>query len=459
MNPYHNPLFLSKIIKSYLFDIDRLKKSTETKLINYQNNRFRKQLYFADTVPVYQQIYNSINVREINTLSDIGKLPYISKYEMKKNYPDGIISKKIKKKHLVEVATSGTTGKSLSIFVDQFDIIMGLFGYLRTLREYNLSWRKNRIVIIGDFAPHTAESGYINRGLEPQINFNFLFKNILWLNTNDPPQEIMKALEQFKPEFIGGYVGMLGHLALLKEQGYGKQVTPKIIASTGAVLDPQLRKYIELQFNSRVFEVYGATETGPIAYECASGGYHVMADLLHIEVQNKNSPIEYEKPGRLVVTKLYGKGTPIIRYTAINDIVSLSKKSCSCGIPGPLIKRIYGRDDLSILLPDGRILLPATISGIYAKILYELKTTKLKDTRLIQHDLNSLEIQIVIDPYLRDKGSSVAEIMNHLKQSFAEKVGPNVTITINEVDKLGHHQRRIISNVKIKDIPITDYVQ
>ena len=459
MNPYHNPIFLSKIVKSYLFDINRLKNSSEIKLEKYQNKRFRKQLYFADTVPVYHQLYKHIRIRDFKTMADIVKLPYISKHEIKDNYPDGIISSKVSKQHLVEVATSGTTGKSLSIFVDQFDIIMGLFGYLRTLREYNLSWRKNRITIIGDFASHTAESGYIQRGLESRFNINFLFKNIQWLNTNDPPKEIMNALKQFKPEFIGGYVGMLGHLALLKEQGYGTQVMPKIIASTGAVLDSQLKKYIESQFNSQIFEVYGATETGPIAYECTSGGYHVMSDLLHLEVQNKGKIMEDEKPGKLVVTKLYGTGTPIIRYTAINDIIALSQTPCSCGIPGPLIKRIYGRDDLSILLPDGRILLPAIVSGIYAKILYELKTTKLKDTRLIQHDLNSLEIQIVIDPDLRDKGPSVSKIMNHLKQSFAEKIGPNVTITIKEVDQLGHHQRRIISNVKLKDFLITDYVQ
>lgn len=459
MNPYYNPLFLSKIIKSYLLDINRLKNSTENTLAKYQNKQLRKQLKFAYTVPVYRQLYQNTKIHDINSISDINKLPYISKHEIKENYPDGIISPTVNKKNLVEVATSGTTGKSLSIFVDQYDIIMGLFGYLRTLREYNLSWRKNRITIIGDFAPHTAESGYIKRGLEPRSNFNFLFKNIQWLNTNDSPLEIMQALERFKPEFIGGYVGMLGHLALLKDQGHGSSVMPKTIASTGAVLDPKLKTYIESQFHSHVFEVYGATETGPIAYECPSGGYHVMADLLHLEVQNKSDEIKNEKPGKLVVTKLYGSGTPIIRYTAINDIIALSQTNCSCGIPGPLIKRIYGRDDLSLILPNGQILLPATVSGIYAKILYELKTTKLKDTRLIQHDLNSLEIQIVIDPDLREVGASVSKIKTHLKQSFAEKVGPNVTIRINEVDKLGHHQRRIISKVKTKDIPITGYVQ
>jgi len=69
--------------------------------------------------------------------------------------------------NLVKVSTSGTTGKSLSIYVDMFDIIMGLFGYLRTIKEYGLNWRKSNISIIGDFAPHTAETGYVKKGLFP----------------------------------------------------------------------------------------------------------------------------------------------------------------------------------------------------------------------------------------------------------------------------------------------------
>ena len=38
------------------------------------------------------------------------------------------------------VFTSGTTGKTLSLYVDMSDIIMGLFGYIRALREFGINW-------------------------------------------------------------------------------------------------------------------------------------------------------------------------------------------------------------------------------------------------------------------------------------------------------------------------------
>ncbi|MCK5459143.1 MAG: phenylacetate--CoA ligase family protein, partial [Thermoplasmatales archaeon] len=333
MNPFYNPIFLSKILKSYLFDINRLRRLDDQQLKRFQDKKFKKIVEFAYTVPLYYEKYKKagIHPRDISGLKDIEKLPFITKQDIKKYYPDGIISKNKRKDQLVEVSTSGTTGKSLSIFVDMFDVVMGLFGYLRTIREYDLNWRKSKLTIIGDFASHTAESGYINKGLQPRVSSNFIFKNIQWLDTNADPKENLEKINKFKPDFIGGYVGMLGHMALLKEQGLGKDVNPKVIAATGSVLDADLRNYIEQSFHAKLYEVYGATETGPIAFECKDGGYHVMSDLLHLEFFNNNEPVTSADAGKLVVTKLFGRGTPIIRYDAINDIVAPTDKKCTCG--------------------------------------------------------------------------------------------------------------------------------
>jgi phenylacetate-coenzyme A ligase PaaK-like adenylate-forming protein len=359
---------------------------------------------------------------------------------------------------LVEIATSGTTGKSLSIYVDMFDIVMGLFGYLRTIREYGINWRKHRLTIIGDFASHTAESGYVIRGLQPRLPFDFLFRNIQWLDTNDEPKKIIKKINRFNPDFIGGYVGMLGHLALLKENGFGKNISPKYIASTGAVLDKTLKEFIETTFDAHLFEVYGATETGPIAFECKQGGYHIMSDLLYLEFLKDDMPVNSGEAGKLVVTKLFGRGTPIIRYDAINDIVSPRYEKCNCDISGEMIQKIFGRDDLSLLLPGGRVLLPSSFSEIYSRVLYGLKTNKLKDTRIIQHNLTKIEIQIVIDEKTRNVAPSVEEIFSLVRKGFHEKVGPEVEIIVKEVKKVSKGGPRIISKVDKSKFRIKEYV-
>ena len=131
MNSFYSPIFLSKVIKSYLFDIDRLRGFSNDELRKYQDKSFRKMIKFAYAVPLYHDKYKKAGIHpdDIKGIKDIKKLPTVSKHDFKNYYPDGIVSSKINKNKLIEVSTSGTTGKSLSIYVDMFDIVVGLFLY------------------------------------------------------------------------------------------------------------------------------------------------------------------------------------------------------------------------------------------------------------------------------------------------------------------------------------------
>jgi phenylacetate-coenzyme A ligase PaaK-like adenylate-forming protein len=161
----------------------------------------------------------------------------------------------------------------------------------------------------------------------------------------------------------------------------------------------------------------------------------------------------------MIITKLYGNGTPIIRYNAINDIVAPLETTCSCGKAGALIKKVYGRNDLALYLPDGTVMLPSSFSEISSKILYQLKTNKVKNTKIIQHDLATIEIQIVIDETLRTIGPSVEEIFQFIQSNFSKKVGPAVRVMVNEVGAIDTTQGpRIISKVDTSAYTILRYI-
>jgi len=459
MNSFYNPIFVLKILKSYLVDINRLKRISDEKLKKYQDKQLRKIVKFAYTVPLYHDKYKKAGIHpdDIKGIKDINKLPKVTKQDFKKYYPDGIVSPNIHKSKLIEVSTSGTTGKKLSIYGDMYDMVMWFFINIRSIQEYSINWRKDKMTIIADLAPKTIENGYIERGLLSHLKFDFLFKNIQWLNTNDPPEKIIKKINKFKPDFIGGYTGMLGHIALLKEKGFGKDISPRVIASTGAPLSRGLKELIEKTFNTQVFESYAATETGPIAFQCKNGRYHVMSDFVYMEFLKNGKPVKSREVGKLVVTKLYGYGTPIIRYDAVNDIAAPLYEKCDCGLSGDLIARIYGRDDLSLYTYDGRIILPTSFGEIFSRILYELKTNKLKDARIIQHTLTKIEIQVVIDEKIRNIGPSVEEIFSVLKQGFQAKLGSNVEIITKEVKKIDKQKPRIITKVDSNKFKISGY--
>ena len=460
MNYFYDPVFISKVLKSYLFDINRLKRLDGEKLRRCQDKSLKKIVKYAYTVPLYHDKYKKkgVHPEDITGIQDIKKLPIISKEDIKNYYPDGIISSRTSKEKLIEISTSGTTGKSLSLYGDTYDAILWLFWYIRILREYGINWRKHKMTIIGVFAPHTIGTGYIKKGLILHLKNDFLFNNIQWLNTNDEPKTIIKEVNRFKPEFIGGYVGMLGHLALLKEQGLGEDINPRCIATIGSVLTDPLRKLLEETFDALVFEVYGATESGTIAYQCKYGHYHVMSDLVHLEFLKDGEPVDSKEPGGLILTKLYGHGTPIIRYDAVNDIISPLYEKCDCGVSGSLIDRIYGRDDLSLYFSGGRAMLPSSISEIHGRILYGLKTNKIKETRIIQHSLTKIEIKLVIDKQLREKGPSVEEIFSIIKNGYHDKVGSDVEIKVREVDEVSEKGPRIISKLDRNKFEIHQYI-
>jgi phenylacetate-CoA ligase len=456
MNQFYNPLFLSRMLKSYAVDMNRLSRWDDHRLQEFQNHSIHRILTFSQTVPLYQSLYhqNGINPNQIQCINDLARLPMVTKDDIKQHSPDGIVSSRVKKSSMVTVATSGTTGKSLAVYVDLSEVVVGLLGYLRMLRHYGIKWRRDKISIIGDFAPHTAESGYVNRGVGPTNRL--LFKNVQWLDTNSTPDQVMTALEAFQPDCIWGYVGMLGHLSLMKEQGRGKHVEPRVIAATGSILDPSLKKIIESSFHAKVYEVYGATETGPIAFQCTEGGYHVLSDLLYLEVVRQGKPVPAGKAGNLVVTKLYGGGTPIIRYNAVNDILSLREGSCSCGQVGQLIGRIYGRDDLSLILPGGRILLPASFAEIYSKLLYELRTRKVLNTKIIQHDLTTVEVLVQLDPKITSPSDD--EVCRFLQAQFVAKLGSGVTVSVKPVAEVEKGSLRIVSHVDRSAVVLSDYI-
>ncbi len=128
MNYIYNPVYISKVLKSYLFDIDRIKKMSEEELRNYQDKSLKKIVKYAYTVPLYHDKYKKAGIKpeDITGIKDIKKLPIISKEDIKSYYPAGIISSKTRKENLIEISTSGTTGKSLSLYGDMHDAILWL---------------------------------------------------------------------------------------------------------------------------------------------------------------------------------------------------------------------------------------------------------------------------------------------------------------------------------------------
>jgi phenylacetate-coenzyme A ligase PaaK-like adenylate-forming protein len=249
------------------------------------------------------------------------------------------------------------------------------------------------------------------------------------------------------------------NLAYFKKKGYGRNIKPKILISHGSVLDKYIKIYVEDAFGCKVINAYGSAESSSeavIAIECMEGILHIHHDYYHVEVIDKNMElVGNEEKGHIVITRLFGKATPIVRYTGMDDWITLCNDyNCSCGLRTPIIKNgVAGRISTSIITPDGTIYPEASFISIY-DVLVKYNTQKVKQFQIIQKKINEIDINIVIDEDLKNIGPPVDLLFKEIKKIHQLKVGPNVKINVKEAKNILSEKNKptstIISNLTLE---------
>jgi phenylacetate-CoA ligase len=169
----------------------------------------------------------------------------------------------------------------------------------------------------------------------------------------------------------------------------------KVVFVTSEVLMPYQRDLISETFNCAVSNGYGGRESGYIANECSQGGMHIMADAIILEiVDSEGRPAPIGESGEIVVTDLYSEEAPFIRY-ATGDIGAVSARQCPCGRAYPLLERIEGRSNDSIVSPDGRV-----INAL--ALVYPLREVEgIEQFRITQKLLDTFHVQIMRNQHFR----------------------------------------------------------
>ncbi|KYK19922.1 hypothetical protein AYK24_04765 [Thermoplasmatales archaeon SG8-52-4] len=440
MNQFMNPIFLFRILKGHLIDVNRIWRNDIDQLRRYQDKSIRKIVNYAYTVPLYHKKYKEYNVHpdDIKGIKDIHKLPLISKEDIRDNYPDGIIPKGYNKEKDFILSTSGSTGKPLFIYCDLYTIIRYTEGFVRTLKAYGGNWRKTKILLIIDMKPGSIEHAAFTSSISPFIKKFVPMNNLKYLHVGEKSESLIKQINEFNPEILGSDPPVLMKMAFLKNQGLGKDINLKSLFSAGSMLDKYTRLYVEKAFNAKILDTYGTTEAGPVAFENPEGdGYHVHSDFVYMEfLDDDQKPVPYGKPGHLAITRLYGKGTPIIRYTGLEDLITPIEPRTYNGMTTEMIKYIGGRSLELIHTPDGRMISPFHVTTIPASVMNDFNSYKINQFQIIQHKVDKIEVKVIIDEKLRNIGPSVKEILDEIIKRFQDVTSKDVEIVINEVDEI-----------------------
>ena len=167
--------------------------------------------------------------------------------------------------------------------------------------------------------------------------------------------EALKKFSTTKFEFINGYTSPIVQFAkyLKRNNIVLNAICPslRVAIVTSEMLFEDDKALLEEQFGLPIVNEYGASELDLIAFQNPEGQWQINSETLYVEILDEDSNVlPYGKEGRVVITGLYNKAHPFIRYD-IGDIGILDEQST---LQKPILKKLVGRTNDIAILPSGK---------------------------------------------------------------------------------------------------------
>ncbi|MCB0442460.1 MAG: phenylacetate--CoA ligase family protein, partial [Flavobacterium sp.] len=206
-------------------------------------------------------------------------------------------------------------------------------------------------------------------------------------------KDFVATFELKKFHYINGYTSSIVMLAkyLEKENIVLKTICPtlKVCIVTSEMLFEEDKILLERQLGVPVVNEYGASELDIIAFQNVHDEWLINNENLFIEIlDDQNNPLPFGQEGNIVVTALFNKAHPFIRYK-IGDVGVIEKKSSKKII----LKKLTGRTNDFAFLPSGKKAPGMTFYSITKTVMEE--DGNLKEFVITQTEKNTFEIEYV----------------------------------------------------------------
>ena len=242
-------------------------------------------------------------------------------------------------------------------------------------------------------------------------------------------------ISRFKKERFGHLNGYTSALVLFARYLAGKKLVLKDLCPslthcivTAEMLFKEDLELLQQQFGVPVINEYGASETGIIALGKAGGFLHIDSSLLYVEILGEaNKPVAPGTSGKIVVTSLFNKAHPFIRYE-IGDLGVLAYQN---GLP--VLSQLEGRVGDFALLPDGRKIPALAFYYVTKEIIND--TASVKEFKIIQDQPKHFTIN-----YVADAEFSTQDV-EKIKRAMLDYLGTEIQLSLNKKPILDRSKR------------------
>lgn len=401
-----------------------------------------------ENVTYYKKRFDDVGVlpEDIETLSDIQKLPFTTKTDLRDAYPFGMFA--VHSDDIVEVhTTSGTTGKPTVSGYTRKDI--DIWGEVMA-RTLSMAGAQKK-----DLIQNCYGYGLFTGGLGVHYGAHKIGAIVIPISAGNTMRQV-EIMQDFGSTVLTCTPSYALYLAeVLDDQGVGPEKLNLKAGVFGAEMwTEEMRSEIEKRLNLSALNVYGLTEIiGPgVAQECdLKSGMHIFDDHFYPEIIDPTTleSLPPNEKGELVLTTLTREGMPVIRFRT-RDITTLRPGKCECGRTHVKMDRITGRSD-DMLKIRGVIVFPSQIERALLKIeglhpQYQIIVTR-------PHHLDELEVQVeASDVLFSDEVKHVEEVKRSIEDYIHAEIGLRVNVTLVEPQSLPRSEGkavRVIDNRKL----------
>ncbi len=322
------------------------------------------------------------------------RIPILTRGEVV-NGGDALLSVMVPASHggLGEIHTSGSTGRPVRAVRTE---LWELFWRAFTLRDH--LWHRRdlsgKLAVIRESGEGKAPwpDGTVSESWGSSSRSVVRTGPCVSLNIRCSTEQQVDWLQRMDPDYLLTHPTVLHALAVYCLDNGVSLPRLKQVETISEILRPGTRSLCREAWDVPVADIYSAREAGYLALQCPDNEhYHVQSEGVLVEIVGPDgAPVSPGEIGRVVVTPLHNFAMPLIRYE-IGDHAEPGE-ACPCGRGLPVLRRILGREQNMLRLPDGRRIWPLLSSSDLAGML---GIAPIRQYQFVQKSLATIELRLV----------------------------------------------------------------
>ena len=376
-----------------------------------------------DNVPFYKKKFEAAGFHpdQFKSLDDMKRVPFLTKQDMRDNYPYGLFAVPMSKVVRVH-ASSGTTGNATVVGYTKNDVNTFAEIVARSLASYGVSEN--------DILQNAYGYGLFTGGLGLHYGSEKLGALTIPMSGGNTPRQLM-LMQDFGTTVLCSTPSYALNIADYIENnmpGFDMKSLKLRIGVFGA--EPwteEMRGEIERRLKIDAYDIYGLSEVmGPgVSAECSEkNGLHVFEDLFYVEIINPDTGeiLPEGEKGEIVYTSLTKEAFPGIRYRS-RDITRLYHDSCKCGRTLVKMDKVSGRTD-DMLIIRGVNVFPSQIEAVL--IGFEGVEPHYQIVVDRKGSMDDIEVMVEINEKIF---SDEIKVMSNLSKNIADRFRSSLGIT------------------------------